>query len=128
MGAWLGTHRPDLVVLAGYLALLDLEALGPWPVVNIHPSLLPRHGGEGCYGTRVHAAVLASGDRETGCTVHRVDAAYDRGPILAQARVAVHENDTVETLAARVFAAECELYPATIDRIARGEIDLAGAR
>lgn len=128
MGAWFSPHRPDLVVLAGYLALLDLQALGPWPVVNIHPSLLPRHGGEGCYGARVHAAVLESGDRESGCTVHRVDAAYDRGPILAQARVDVHEDDTVDTLAARVFAAECELYPATLNRIARGEIDLAGSR
>lgn len=125
MGRWIGASRPDLVVLAGYLALLHLPEFGPWPVVNIHPSLLPRHGGEGFYGERVHAAVLAAGDRETGCTVHRVDAQFDRGTILAQARVEVLADDTTDTLAARVFEAECQLYPATINRIARGEIELS---
>lgn len=114
MGDWLRTCEPELVVLAGYLALLDLEAFGPWPVVNIHPSLLPRHGGAGYYGARVHASVLASGDRESGCTVHRVDAAFDRGPILAQARVPVRDDDTVETLAARVFEEEKLALPEAI--------------
>lgn len=124
MGAWLRSYSPDLVVLAGYLALLDLGALGPWPVVNIHPSLLPRHGGEGFYGHRVHEAVIAAGDHESGCTVHRVDAEYDRGPILAQTRVEVGEDDTPESLAARVFAAECDLYPRTINAIANGAIEV----
>lgn len=124
MGAWIRKSAPDLVVLAGYLALLHLEDFGPWPVVNIHPSLLPRHGGEGFYGHRVHEAVIASGDRESGCTVHRVDEQFDRGRILAQARVDVLPGDTSDTLAARVFEAECRLYPATINAIARGEIDL----
>ena len=118
---WVRGHDADLVVLAGYLALLDVDALKGLPALNIHPALLPRHGGPGCYGHHVHEAVLAAGERESGCTVHRVDAAYDRGEILAQARVPVFEDDDADTLAARVFEAECWLYPETINRWARGE-------
>lgn len=117
-------HHADLVVLAGYLSLLDLSESRNVPVVNIHPSLLPRHGGDGYYGDRVHDAVLEAGDGESGCTVHRVDAIFDNGPILAQKSVPVHADDDVRALADRVFAAECELYPETIERIARGEIAL----
>lgn len=117
-------HGAELVVLAGYLALLDLEASGGVPVVNIHPSLLPKHGGGGFYGDRVHEAVLAAGDPESGCTVHRVNAVFDDGPVLAQKSVPVHPDDDVHRLARRVFEAECELYPETIRRIARGEIAL----
>lgn len=117
-------HDAELVVLAGYLALLDLEPSRGVPVINIHPSLLPRHGGDGYYGDRVHASVLEDGDTESGCTVHRVDPIFDHGPILAQQRVPVHAGDTVRSLADRVFEAECELYPRTIDRIARGELRL----
>lgn len=117
-------HDAELVVLAGYLALLDLEPSRGVPVINIHPSLLPRHGGDGYYGDRVHASVLESGDPESGCTVHRVDPIFDHGPILAQQRVPVRAGDTVRSLADRVFEAECELYPRTIDRIARGELRL----
>lgn len=120
-------HRADLVVLAGYLALLDLDAAGGVPVVNIHPSLLPRHGGAGYYGDRVHEAVLAAGDAESGCSVHRVDAIFDHGPVLAQKRVPVRPDDDVRSLAARVFAAECELYPETLEAIARGKIRLDSA-
>lgn len=117
-------HEADLVVLAGYLSLLDLEASRGVPVVNIHPSLLPRHGGDGYYGDRVHRAVLDAGDAESGCTVHRVDAIFDHGPVLAQKSVPVQAGDDVRALADRVFAAECELYPETIEKIARGEIAL----
>ncbi len=117
-------HDAGLVVLAGYLALLDLEPSRGTPVINIHPSLLPRHGGDGYYGDRVHESVLESGDTESGCTVHRVDPIFDHGPILAQQRVPVRGGDTVRSLADRVFEAECELYPRTIDRIARGELRL----
>ena len=119
-------HDADLVVLAGYLALLDLSASRGVPVVNIHPSLLPRHGGDGYYGDRVHRAVLEAGDRESGCSVHRVDSAYDTGPVLARRRVPVRPDDDVRSLADRVFAAECALYPETIEAIARGEIPLDG--
>ncbi len=113
-------ERPDLVIMAGYLV--------HWPpppelrgrVLNIHPALLPRHGGRGLYGDRVHAAVLAARDRESGCTVHVVDEEYDHGPVVAQAHVPVLPGDSVETLAARVFAAECATFPEAIAAHARG--------
>src|SRR5690606_6846153 len=80
-------------------------------VVNIHPALLPRHGGPGMYGDRVHAAVLAAGDPESGCTVHLADGVYDAGPIVLQKRCEVLPDDTPESLAARVFELELEAYP-----------------
>lgn len=106
----------DLLVLAGYLRLVPaavVEAMAG-RVLNIHPALLPRHGGRGMYGRRVHEAVLAAGDRESGATVHRVDAEYDRGEILGQGRVPVEPGDTAETLAARVLAVEHRLLPAAV--------------
>lgn len=112
--AWLLELDVDLIVLAGYLRLLPIVPEFAGRVLNIHPSLLPAHGGKGMYGDRVHAAVLAAGEVESGCTVHLCDDEYDRGRILLQARVPVHASDTPGTLAARVFAAECEAYPAAI--------------
>jgi formyltetrahydrofolate-dependent phosphoribosylglycinamide formyltransferase len=126
MAEWVLGFEPDLVLLAGYLSLLDLRGFAAVPVLNIHPSLLPRHGGDGCWGHHVHEAVLAAGDTESGCSVHEVDAEFDRGPVLAQRVVAVEPGDDADRLAARVFAAECELYPETINRIARGELRPAG--
>ncbi|MGQ0551885.1 MAG: phosphoribosylglycinamide formyltransferase [Planctomycetota bacterium] len=107
-------EQPDLVILAGYLRKLAIPAALVGRVLNIHPSLLPKHGGRGLYGEHVHAAVLAAGDRESGCTVHVVDEEYDHGPVVAQTRVPVLADDTVATLAARVFAAECTTYPRAI--------------
>lgn len=106
--------RPDLVIMAGYLVHYPVPAALAGRILNIHPALLPRHGGRGLYGERVHAAVLAAGDRESGCTVHVVDDEYDHGRIVAQARVPVRPGDTVDALAARVFEAECALYPRVI--------------
>jgi len=106
--------RPDLVIMAGYLVHYAPPPELRGRVLNIHPALLPRHGGRGMYGEHVHAAVLAAGERESGCTVHEVDEHYDHGPPVAQARVPVHADDTVESLAARVFEAECRLYPQAI--------------
>jgi len=105
----------ELVVLAGYLRLVPpaVVARFRWRMINIHPALLPAHGGPGMYGRRVHEAVLASGAAESGATVHYVDEQYDRGPIIAQARVPVRPGDTAETLAARVLEAEHELLPAS---------------
>lgn len=123
MADWVRGFDPDLVLLAGYLALLDVGAFRELPVLNIHPALLPRFGGQGYYGNRVHAAVLEAGESVSGCTVHRVDAEYDRGRILDREEVEVRPDDTVDTLAARVFEAECVLYPRTINAIARGELD-----
>jgi phosphoribosylglycinamide formyltransferase 1 len=106
--------RPDLVVMAGYLVHYPVPPQLEGRILNIHPALLPRHGGQGLYGDKVHAAVLAAGDRESGCTVHVVDDEYDHGPIVVQRRVPVLPGDTAEALAARVFEAECATYPEAI--------------
>jgi phosphoribosylglycinamide formyltransferase-1 len=112
--SWLLELDVDLVVLAGYLRLLPIVPEFADRVLNIHPSLLPKFGGKGMHGDRVHAAVLAAGETESGCTVHVCDDQYDRGRILLQARVPVLPGDTVKDLAARVFVAECEALPAAI--------------
>lgn len=116
----------SLVILAGYMKLLGPRALCEYRnrVLNVHPSLLPKFGGRGMYGERVHAAVLAAGERESGVTVHIVDERYDHGPIVAQATVPALPGDSPESLAARVLEREHSLYPQTIQRIATGEIDL----
>lgn len=109
----------DLVCLAGYLRLVPEAVLNAFPsrILNIHPSLLPRHGGKGMYGNRVHEAVLAAGDRVSGCTVHLVGPRYDEGSVVLQAEVPVLPNDTPETLGARVLAAEHRTYPAAIVKV-----------
>lgn len=119
INAWLNPHAPQMIALAGYLCFYIAPQDFDGPVVNIHPALLPKHGGRGYYGDRVHAAVLAAGDKVTGCTVHRVDERYDHGEILAQSEVPVLPGDDLHTLAARVFAAECDLYPAVLAKLAR---------
>jgi phosphoribosylglycinamide formyltransferase-1 len=120
LNALLAAHGADLVVLAGYLKLVPRVVVERFhgAIVNIHPALLPAFGGPGMYGHRVHAAVLASGARESGATVHLVSEEYDRGAIIAQQRVPVEPGDTVDTLAARVLAAEHELYPRAILELA----------
>jgi phosphoribosylglycinamide formyltransferase-1 len=112
----LDRHRIDLLVLAGYLQLVPAAVIARYPdrIVNVHPALLPAFGGRGMYGHRVHAAVLASGARESGATVHLVDEVYDRGAVLAQGRVPVLPGDTPESLAARVLAVEHRLLPAVV--------------
>lgn len=107
---------PDLVVMAGFLHLLAIPADFAGRVVNIHPSLLPAFGGRGFHGDHVHRAVLERGCTVSGCTVHLVDDEYDHGRILLQATVPVLPDDTVASLAARVFAAECDALPAAIAR------------
>lgn len=124
INAFLAPHAPQLIALAGYLCLYLPPAGFAGPVVNIHPALLPKYGGQGYYGDKVHQAVLAAGETESGCTVHLVDAQYDSGRVLAQRRVPVLSSDDVGSLSARVFAAECELYPEVLAALAR---DLAGA-
>ena len=106
----------DLVCLAGWLQLLQIPPRWAGRGLNIHPALLPKFGGQGMYGRRVHEAVLAAGERESGCTVHVVTDAYDAGPIVLQRRCPVLPGDTPDTLAARVFAQECEAYPEAIKR------------
>ncbi|TWT44894.1 Phosphoribosylglycinamide formyltransferase [Phycisphaerae bacterium RAS1] len=116
--ARLEASRCDLALLAGFLCYWHLSPRWLGRVLNIHPSLLPRFGGQGMFGRRVHEAVLAASERESGCTVHLVDNEYDHGPIVAQSRVAVLPADTPDTLAARVMQAERELYPQVIRRVA----------
>ena len=124
--AALQLHRTDLVILAGYLKRLGEKTLAAFQgrVINIHPALLPKHGGAGMYGVHVHEAVIAAGDRETGVTIHLVDREFDHGEILAQCRVPVMEGDTAETLAARVLVKEHTFLVETLQRIIDGEIVL----
>ena len=112
----LAHHQVDLLVLAGYLKLVPAAVIARYRdrILNVHPALLPAFGGRGMYGHHVHQAVLASGARESGATVHLVDEVYDRGRILAQARVPVVPGDTPETLAARVLGVEHRLLPAVV--------------
>jgi phosphoribosylglycinamide formyltransferase 1 len=112
----LARHGAELVVLAGYLKLVPAPVIVRFRdrILNIHPALLPAFGGKGMYGHRVHQAVLASGARESGATVHLVDEVYDRGPVLGQARVPVLPDDTPERLAARVLEVEHRLLPAAV--------------
>jgi folate-dependent phosphoribosylglycinamide formyltransferase PurN len=112
----LAHHRVDLLVLAGYLKLVPAAVIARYRdrILNVHPALLPAFGGRGMYGHRVHEAVLASGARESGATVHLVDEVYDRGAILAQGRVPVLPDDTPDRLAARVLAVEHRLLPAAV--------------
>jgi phosphoribosylglycinamide formyltransferase 1 len=115
-------HRIDLVVLAGYLSLVPIEVVEAYRgrMLNIHPALLPSFGGPGMYGARVHQAVLRSGARISGATVHLVDERYDEGRIVAQWPVPVLEGDTPETLAARVLRVEHLVLPLAIERLVLG--------
>ncbi|MDX2062960.1 MAG: phosphoribosylglycinamide formyltransferase [Bacteroidia bacterium] len=115
--AALGT---DLVVLAGYLKRIPPEVVAAYTgrILNIHPSLLPHYGGKGMYGRRVHEAVLAAGEAETGLTIHLVDEQYDTGSILRQVRVPVLPHDTPDTLAQRVLREEHRHYAPTIAELA----------
>src|ERR1700730_5061647 len=118
--ALLRKFRIDLVVLAGYLKRIPTSVIREYAgrIVNIHPARLPAFGGEGMYGARVHEAVIASGTKESGVTVHMVDDDYDRGPIIAQWRVPVEKSDTADSLAERVLAVEHVVYPRAVEMIA----------
>jgi formyltetrahydrofolate-dependent phosphoribosylglycinamide formyltransferase len=118
----LDRHPIDLVIMAGFIRRYLFPKKYEGRVLNIHPALLPEFGGKGYHGEKVHRAVLETGAKESGCTVHIADLDYDRGPILLQKRVPVLPGDTPETLAARVFEAECEAYPEAIRRMAAVEV------
>lgn len=115
--------QADLVVLAGYLSILDDQVIGPYRgrILNIHPSLIPRHCGPGFYGKNVHQSVLASGEDRSGATVHYVEEGVDTGEIIAQETVPVLEGDTVDDLAARVLVLEHALLVKTIAQLCRGK-------
>jgi len=120
--------RADLVCMAGFLQLLPIPDDFLGRVMNIHPALIPAFCGKGFYGPRVHEAVLAAGVKVTGCTVHFADNQYDHGPIILQRPVPVLDDDTPDTLAARVFKEECEAYPEAIRLFAEGRLRIEGRR
>lgn len=120
---WLKLIEPDMIVLAGFLKKFPTRFVESCPgtdyMINIHPSLLPKHGGPGMYGNRVHESVLKAGDVMTGASIHLVTNKYDHGNLVSQIRVPVMSDDTAWSLASRVFAAECRLLPATIRAFAQ---------
>ena len=118
----------DLVCMAGFLQLIHVPGDFLGRVMNIHPALIPAFCGQGMYGHHVHEAVLAYGAKISGCTVHFADNQYDHGPIILQRAVPVLDDDTADTLANRVFAAECEAYPEAIQLFAAGRLRIEGRR
>ena len=118
----------NLVILSGYLRHLGPSMLSAFSgrMLNIHPGPLPEFGGEGMYGRRVHEAVIAAGVDRSAIVIHGLDEVYDRGPELVRQWVNLHDGETAETLEARVTALEPEFFVATLDRISRGELRLAG--
>lgn len=124
----LANHQFDLIVLAGFLSQIQMRGRYRERVMNIHPALIPAFCGQGLYGERVHRAVLAAGVKISGCTVHFADDQYDHGPIIAQTAVPVLDEDTAESLAARVHLAENELYPEAVRWWAEGRLTIQGQR
>jgi phosphoribosylglycinamide formyltransferase-1 len=114
----------ELVVMGGFLKHVLIPEDFQNRVINIHPSLIPKHCGEGFYGHHVHQAVLEAGETVSGCTIHFVDNEYDHGPIILQQSVPVEPGDTPDTLAARIFETECEAYPRVISWIAAGQVSV----
>lgn len=115
---WLAEYRVTHVVLAGFLWLIPESLIRAYPerIINIHPALLPKYGGKGMYGMRVHQAVKAANDKETGITIHLVNERYDEGKILLQARVALSGNETPEEIAEKVHELEYRHYPSVIEK------------
>jgi len=124
----LDRYEIELVTLAGFLMLYRIPDHYLGRVLNIHPALLPTHGGKGFYGDRVHESVLKAGDAESGCTVHFADNLYDNGPIVLQRHVPVLPGDTVESLRTRVAEQENIVYPEAINLFAAGELDALAKR
>ena len=116
----------DLVVLAGFMCLYHIPDCFHHRVMNIHPALIPAFCGKGLYGHFVHEAVVASGVKVTGCTVHFVDEHYDHGPIIVQRTCPVLDDDTPDTVAARVFQQECIAYPEAIQLFAEKRLSIVG--
>jgi len=122
----LNEQNIDLVLLAGFMKKIGPRVLSHYRgrIINIHPSLLPKHGGKGMFGINVHSAVLAAGEKESGVTIHLVDGEYDEGAILAQQTVSIASDETSESLAAKVLKVEHVLFAETIQKIVDGSIIL----
>lgn len=125
----LQAHQVDLVLLSGYMKKIGPLLLSVYEnrILNIHPSLLPKYGGQGMYGDRVHQAVIDHKEQLTGASIHIVTPEYDQGPVLKRAEVKVHSDDTVETVREKVKAIEGNLYVQTLKSILAGEIQLPGS-
>ena len=123
-------HQVELLVLAGYMKKIGPKTLAAYDnrILNIHPALLPSFGGAGMYGHHVHEAVLASGAKVSGVTIHLVNAEYDCGPIVAQRVVPVLDDDTPDELAVRVLKEEHKLYSEVIQWFAEGRVRIRGGR
>jgi phosphoribosylglycinamide formyltransferase-1 len=126
--AELERHEPDLVLLLGFLSPFELRGRYEGRALNVHPALIPAFSGQGFYGQRVHEAVIAAGVKLSGATVHFVDEEYDHGPIVLQRTVPVLDDDTPESLAARVQALERELVPEAVRLFAAGRLEIRGRR
>jgi phosphoribosylglycinamide formyltransferase 1 len=122
----LNSHNIDFVLLAGFMKKIGEKTLSAYKgrIINIHPSLLPKFGGQGMFGMNVHKAVIDAGEKETGVTIHLVDGEYDEGAILAQRTVVVASEDSPESLAAKVLKIEHILFAETIQKIIDGSIIL----
>ena len=119
-------HEVELIILAGYMKKIGEKILRHYKgrIINIHPSLLPKYGGKGMYGTHVHEAVLKAGEKETGITIHIVDEEYDTGPIISQTPISVTDDDTVDSLSKRVLEREHRFLVETIVKVVSEEINL----
>jgi phosphoribosylglycinamide formyltransferase-1 len=122
----LNERNVELVCLAGYLLKVEACMIRAFPnrILNIHPALLPKYGGKGMYGRHVHEAVIAAGEKDSGCSVHLVNEVFDEGPVLAQTKVPVMAGDTPEMLAERILPHEHKLYVSVVKDICAGKIDL----
>lgn len=120
--------QADLVVMGGFLRLIQVPQDFENKVINIHPSLIPAFCGKGFHGLNVHRAVIDAGNKVTGCTIHFADNIYDHGPIIMQCPVQVLDDDTPETLMKRVFEEECRAYPEVIQLFAQGKLRVEGRR
>ncbi len=128
--AALQAARADLVALSGYLRKLGPATLAAFAgrILNVHPGLLPRFGGPGMYGRRVHEAVIAAGERVSGASVHLVDGEYDHGPVIAQTEIPLADGETAPSLEAKVMAVEPELFVATLQAISEGRLAVGGGQ
>ena len=115
-------HDITFIVLAGFLWLIPSSLLGMYPgrIINIHPALLPKYGGKGMYGVKIHKAVTDAGERESGISIHYVNEKYDEGDIIFQARCPVRPDDTPESLAGRIHKLEYRYYPEVIEKVVTG--------
>ena len=126
----LNQYKPDLILLAGFIKKIPANVIRLYTnkIMNIHPSLLPKYGGKGFYGMKVHEAVIKSKDRLTGVTIHFINDEYDRGPIIKQEQVIVKNNDNPLTLSKRVLKKEYSLYLKVVDLFCKDKIEIKGTR